>query len=372
MSSGKKILFYRVSGQSAYYDDDPALLIFSPREAINDIMDVQNLTADWNITHIIDFLYNFMGQSGDLLSDQRYDGYGEILDGCPEGENPDPQACEEQIYLSDLALVYSNPIIDDESNQNSWKNYQKIPEQYCYPTSGNPSNSSDPCWDFGHDDPDCTALMPEGCYVSLFTIYDDSSDPKYDSANTPNGIKVKITNGSWGWDGKVESSKNLIAEVLDGGYFDEVPADDDDDDMDMGDDDDDVVGDDDDDSAPGCPLAGSGVFDKGTLNVLRLFRDSVLGKNEKAAPYIDLYYKYGAEVSTMLSRDDALRGEVRKCIVGLLPGIRKMLNNDSITLTGTQKNLIRNCLKKISKSAGPDLRKDIGVFGNELEAWSTL
>lgn len=348
MSSGRKIAFYRVSGQSAYDDKDPTFLVYSPREAINDIMAVQNPTADWNITHIIDFLYNFMGQSGDLLSDQRYDGYGESLDGCPEGETPDPQACEEQKYLSDLALVYSNPLIDDESNQNLWQNYQDSPEQYCYPTSGNPLNSSDPCWDFGHDDPGCTALMPEGCYVSLFTIYDDASDPRFDPDNTPNGIKVKITNGSWGWNDKRDASKNIIAEVLDGGYFD------------------------DDDSDQACPLAGSGVFDKEILSVLRSFRDSVLGKNKNTERYIDLYYKYGAEVNRILSRNDILRDDVRKCIIALLPDIRKMLNKDSVALSDPQKVLIKNCFKKLSKTASPGLRKDIGAFVDELEKLSSL
>jgi hypothetical protein len=56
--------------------------------------------------------------------------------------------------------------------------------------------------------------MPEGCYVSLFTVYDDVSDPKYDGVNSPGGLKVKLTNGSWGWDGKVEASRNIIAEAL--------------------------------------------------------------------------------------------------------------------------------------------------------------
>jgi hypothetical protein len=212
LSTGRRLAFYRVSGQSGFTGDDPEGLTFSPREALNDIIDVQNPTAEWNITHVVDFLYQFMGQSNDLLWDHRYDGYGEELEECEDGG--DPQACDEQMYLSELALIYSNPLIEDASNPLSWRNFQTIPEQYCYPTTGNPLNSSDPCWDFGHDNTSCPTPVPEGCYVSLFTVYDNDSDPKYDPINTPGGLKVKITNGSWGWDGKVNSSKNLIAEAI--------------------------------------------------------------------------------------------------------------------------------------------------------------
>jgi hypothetical protein len=86
------------------------------------------------------------------------------------------------------------------------------PDQLCYPPEGYLSN---PCWDYGHDNPSCPNNVPEGCYVSLFTIYDNASAPKYDPVNTPNGLKVKIANGSWGWDGKVAASRNIISEVLD-------------------------------------------------------------------------------------------------------------------------------------------------------------
>ena len=33
-------------------------------------------------------------------------------------------------------------------------------------------------------------------------------------SNSPNCLKVKITNGSWGWDGKIDASQNIIAEAL--------------------------------------------------------------------------------------------------------------------------------------------------------------
>jgi len=93
----------------------------------------------------------------------------------------------------------------------------------------------------------------------------------------------------------------------------------------------------------------------------------VLGKNQTTRQYVELYYVYGAEVNRILSRDAVLREDVRKCIVWLLPSVRKMLHSASLTFTGTQKIHIKNCLKKISKRAGPDLRKEIEAFVNALE-----
>ncbi|UCG70914.1 MAG: hypothetical protein JSV09_07935, partial [Thermoplasmata archaeon] len=212
LDTGRRIVFYKNEAQTGHDGDDPSGLAMNGREAINHIMDTLNPTPEWNITHIIDFLFRFMGQSSDLLWDHRYIGYGEELECCG---TPD-QCCAEQEYLAGLMLVYSNPLFDDPAQINSWKNFLAIPEQYCYPPE-DAVETYGPCWDFGHDNPNpaCNNDMPEGCYVTLTTIYDDIGDPRYDGTNTPNGLKIKITNGSWGWDGKVEGSKNYIKEVLD-------------------------------------------------------------------------------------------------------------------------------------------------------------
>jgi hypothetical protein len=214
LSNSQKILFYRVSGQDADNSTDPSFLVYSAREALNHIIDVQNPLPDREITHVVDFLYNFMGQSNDLLWDHRNRGYGEELSACEGG---DPQACAEQTYLNALALVYSNPEISDPADPNAWSHYIAggTPEQHCY-TAEDTGDTYGPCWDYGHNSlsPSCTGAVPSGCFVSLFTAYSLPGDPKYDAANSPAGLKVKITNGSWGWDGKIAASQNIIAEAL--------------------------------------------------------------------------------------------------------------------------------------------------------------
>ncbi len=225
--SGRKIIFYRVSGQDADATSDSLGLVYGAREALNDIIDVQNPLPGLTITHVVDFLYNFMGQSGDLLWDHRIRSYGEELYCCEldnRGETCQkdaanggtyPAECPDQEYLNDLALTYSNPEISTPANPNTWWFYLSVPEQYCYPAE-DLALTYGPCWDYGHDNPSpaCTGVVPEGCFVSFFTAYDDAGDPKYDAVNSPAGLKVKITNGSWGWDGKVAASQNIIAEAI--------------------------------------------------------------------------------------------------------------------------------------------------------------
>jgi hypothetical protein len=227
LTNGRNIIFYRVSGQDADEETDSLGLVYSAREALNEIIDTKNPLLGLEITHVVDFLYNFMGQSADLLKDHRNRGYGEELYCCEldnRGETCQkdtdhggtyPAECPDQEYLNDLALAYSNPEISDVSNSNAWWRYLGIPEQYCYPAL-DLSLTYGACWDYGHDNPNpaCNGEVPAGCFVSLFTVYDDAGDPKYDGVNSPGGLKVKLTNGSWGWDGKVEASQNIIAEAL--------------------------------------------------------------------------------------------------------------------------------------------------------------
>lgn len=212
LSTGRRIVFYRTYGENAYFAKDPSKLVYSPREALNNIMDVLNPTTEWNVTHIVDIPFGFMGSAGDILVTLREEGYGEDLYRCADTRY-NAQFCAEETYLAEKSIVYPNPIIDDPSNPNAWSNFLSNPDQFCYPPEGYLSN---PCWDYGHDNPSCSNNVPEGCYVSLFTIYDNASAPKYDPVNTPNGLKVKIANGSWGWDGKVAASRNTISEVIEG------------------------------------------------------------------------------------------------------------------------------------------------------------
>jgi hypothetical protein len=90
LPDGRELKLYRVSGQESGIDEDPDGLSNTPREALEEVI------AAGNFSNVIDILYNFFGDSGDLLWDHRFDGYGH------EDEN-DPLAL--------IAYEYCNPLV---------------------------------------------------------------------------------------------------------------------------------------------------------------------------------------------------------------------------------------------------------------------
>ena len=70
LPDGRTLKLYRISGQESGPDEDPGSLSLTPREALAEVV------AAGNFSNVVDILYNFMGDSGDLLWDHRFDGYG--------------------------------------------------------------------------------------------------------------------------------------------------------------------------------------------------------------------------------------------------------------------------------------------------------
>lgn len=91
LPDGRTLKFYRVSGQEGYPDSDPTGLIYSPKEALTEV------AAAGTFSNVIDLLYNFFGDSSDLLWDHRIDGYGHEDESDPMGQ---------------LAYEYCNPEVD--------------------------------------------------------------------------------------------------------------------------------------------------------------------------------------------------------------------------------------------------------------------
>jgi hypothetical protein len=144
LKDGRKLKFFRTAGQSANSKDDPSGLAYSPREAIAEI--VAN-TDGANYKRVIDLLYNFFGDSGDLLIDHRLDGYG-------NDNEADP------LYL--LAWQYCNPNV--------------------------PAGDIHDC-----SNPQYAGLQP------------------YESEFDWSGIHVRITNATWGFDAKEKAATQYIS-----------------------------------------------------------------------------------------------------------------------------------------------------------------
>ena len=136
LTDGRTLKFFRTAGQDANSANDPSGLAYSPREALTELVTAN--TGGANYTNVIDLLYNFFGDSGDLLIDHRLDGYG-------ADNETDP------LYLA--AWHYCNPLV--------------------------PAGDIHDC-----SDPQYAGLEP------------------YESAFDWSGIHVRITNASWGFDAK--------------------------------------------------------------------------------------------------------------------------------------------------------------------------
>jgi hypothetical protein len=88
LPGGRELKFYRVAAQKARDEEDSGQLQYSPREALNDVI------AAGHYSNVLDLLYNFFGDSSDLLYDHRIVGYGH--------EDPDDA-------LGLAAYAYCNP-----------------------------------------------------------------------------------------------------------------------------------------------------------------------------------------------------------------------------------------------------------------------
>jgi hypothetical protein len=251
--------------------------------------------------------------------------------------------CAEEKYLENLALVYSNPIIDDASNPNSWKNFLSTPEQFCYPPAGYLSN---PCWDYSHDNPSCPNSVPDGCYVSYFSVYDSPSTPIPPGAVVPaGGLKLKITNGTWGWDGKVQSSRNIISEALDQYFGGHTKL---------------------------CPFVKLSEGEPEKAKVLREFRDRVLMKTSEGRSYVNLFYRHSLELTSILLRNPSIATKSKKVLNTMLSKVRDAATGKKLILTQQQKDKIVSLLNVIGKEASPALNRDIKTLMRDLSVGRTF
>jgi hypothetical protein len=140
--------FYRIAAQKARDQEDSAGLQYSPREALTDVI------AAGTISNVLDLLYNFFGDSSDLLYDHRIVGYGH--------EDPDDA-------LGLLAYEYCNPEVDPGELTFAIQDCSK---------------------------PDFAGLEP------------------YESDFDWSGVHVRITNASWAFAEKEEAVENILATAI--------------------------------------------------------------------------------------------------------------------------------------------------------------
>jgi hypothetical protein len=153
----RELKFYRVAAQKARDEEDSGMLQSSPREALLDVI------AAGNFSNVLDLLYNFFGDSSDLLYDHRIEGYG-------HEDETDPLAL--------AAYEYCNPEVD--------------PGELTFAI---------------HD-----------CSKPAFA----GLEP-YESDFDWSGVHVRITNASWAFPEKEEAVENILGvAIADAGLVCEV------------------------------------------------------------------------------------------------------------------------------------------------------
>ena len=149
LPDGRQLKLYRVAAQKARDEEDSAQLQYSPREALTDVI------AAGHFSNVLDLLYNFFGDSSDLLYDHRIVGYG----------HEDP---EDALGLA--AYEYCNPEVD--------------PGELTFAI---------------HD-----------CSKPAFA----GLEP-YESEFDWEGVHVRITNASWAFTEKEDAVENILALAID-------------------------------------------------------------------------------------------------------------------------------------------------------------
>jgi PKD repeat protein len=103
------------------------------------------------------------------------------------------------------------------------------------------------------------------------------------------------------------------------------------------------------------------------VQMLRRFRDSVLGGTAEGRRYIRLYYRYNGEIAAMMRKDAALAEDISRCGAALMPLAEVMLRGKLAEPDGSQRRLLVSCLTRLRADSGTGLRAEIDGLLQALE-----
>lgn len=115
-----------------------------------------------------------------------------------------------------------------------------------------------------------------------------------------------------------------------------------------------------------CP-ATSLLQDETSLKLLRLFRDTVLAKSDQGQAYIDLYYRYAAEVTSLLNTDDSLKQETASLLKALLPSVQSIVKGKPLYLSRDKGQKVAEVLNAFSAKASPALKGAIETIRKDMK-----
>jgi hypothetical protein len=107
--------------------------------------------------------------------------------------------------------------------------------------------------------------------------------------------------------------------------------------------------------------------DQTALNLLRLFRDTVLAKSDQGQSYIDLYYRHAAEVTSLLNSDEELKQEAASLLKALLPSVKVMMKGKALYLGKDNGRKVEEVLNLCSAKASPGLKGALETIKKNLK-----
>jgi hypothetical protein len=115
-----------------------------------------------------------------------------------------------------------------------------------------------------------------------------------------------------------------------------------------------------------CP-ASILLTDDASLNLLRLFRDTVLAKSAQGKKYIDLYYQHAAEVSSLIDSDVSIKQTATALLKELLPSIQSMIQGNRLFIPKHRENSIESLLNLFTTKASAGLKTTIAKVKRDIQ-----
>jgi hypothetical protein len=115
-----------------------------------------------------------------------------------------------------------------------------------------------------------------------------------------------------------------------------------------------------------CPATAM-LGDGASLNLLRIFRDTVLSCSPRGKKYIDLYYQNAAEVTSLINADAGLRQAATALLTELLPSVQSMIQGKQLYMPQNKEKKVTALLNALASKASPDLKVALEMVSGDIQ-----
>ena len=116
----------------------------------------------------------------------------------------------------------------------------------------------------------------------------------------------------------------------------------------------------------------TGTSHKEDLSLLRDFRDNILTKTSPGRTLIDLYYRLGRDVLSVLDKNQLLKDRCRQLLLQALPTIQFFLSADKPIISSSLLQEINSLLSDLETVSPPGLKKEIVPLRSYISLYNAL